>query len=244
MTVSADPIFTLRNRGEILSILERMTRERALTTVEFADGHAIVSTILEVRRDANVLVFDLAREVEENHRLFAAHGLGFVTQLDRVQIAFETRAASLVECADGPAAVVEVPDSVIRLQRRAWFRADLPTEPPVRCTVLDDIGNATPAMAIDLSPGGTALLIRDMPMAQTRPGSDHELILSLPEVGRVELDATLCSVMRTMLRPESGASMLRAGFRFDAVPPRIASRIQRYVQYLEVTHLRGLRRRA
>jgi len=243
VTVRADPIFTLRNRAEILAIVERVKSERALTTVEFADGHAFLSNILEVRRDANVLVFDIAREAEQNRRLFASPALGFVTELDHVQIAFETAAASLVNCADGPAAVVEVPSAVIRLQRREWFRADLPTQPPVRCTVLDEVGNATPAKAIDLSSGGAALLVDEALLGQSLPGSDHELILSLPEVGRIELEATLRSVLRTGSSADRGAATLRAGFRFEDVPPRLATRIQRYVQHLEVTHLRVLRRR-
>ena len=237
-----DATFALHHRAEILAIVERMLRERALTTVEFADGHALVSSLLEVRRDANVMVFDVARDPEQNRRLFASQTLGFVTELDHVQVAFETGPASLIARVDGPAAVVELPSSVIRLQRRAWFRAALPVMPPIRCTVLDRNGQATPAQAIDLSPGGAALIVDDPAARHTQAGCEHELILSLPDVGRLELDATLRTVKPTGAA-DGARSRIRMGYRFDAVPARTASRIQRYVQHVEVSQLRVLRRR-
>ena len=140
-------------------------------------------------------------------------------------------------------ALVELPAAIIRLQRREWFRAALPVQPPIRCTVLDPDGNASPAQAIDLSCGGTSLVVDDPSLAGSRPGSDHELILSLPEVGRVELGATLRTVRSSAGTPGVPPTKMRLGFRFEKVPPKTVSQIQRYVQHLEVTQLRVLRRR-
>ena len=239
--MSTDTEYTLHHRADILAIVDQMLRDRSLTTVEFADGHAIVSSVLEVRRETNALVFDVARDTEQNRRLFASPALHFVTELDHVQVAFETRAASLVSLADGPAALVELPTSVMRLQRREWFRAALPVEPPIRCTVLGENGDVTPGQAIDLSPGGTALLVTGATAEESLPGMRRELILSLPEIGRLELHATLRTV--TTLPADAGLSKIRMGFRFDAVPSKTAYGIQRYVQRIEVNQLRVLRRR-
>ena len=241
MSGNDDAGFTLHHRADILAIVEQMQRDRSLTTVEFVDGHAIVSSILDVRRDENALVFDVARDAEQNRRLFASSTLHFITELDHVQVAFETRAASLVSLPDGPAALVELPNAVIRLQRREWFRAALPVEPPIRCSVLSENGDVTPGQAIDLSPGGAALLVTGAAAARSVPGMRRELILSLPEVGRLELHATLRTV--TTLPADEGLPKVRMGFRFDAVPSKTTFGIQRYVQRIEVNQLRVLRRR-
>ena len=243
MNTVTDAAFALHHRADIVALIERMWHERSLTTVEFADGHAIVSSVLEVRREANVLVFDIARDPEQNRRLFGSRTLAFLTELDQIRIAFETGPASLVMRADGPAATVELPAAVIRLQRREWFRAALPTLPPIRCTMLDDRGQATPAQAIDLSPGGAALVVDDPTARRSQPGSEHELILSLPDIGRIELDATLRTILPAGGGQDGARSKVRMGFRFDAVPAPVASRIQKYVQYVEVKQLRVLRRR-
>lgn len=234
---------TLHNKGDILAIVERLQRERALTTVEFGDARAIVSSVLEVQRDANLLIFDVARDPEQNRALFASRTLSFVTELDAVQIAFETSAASLVTFVDGPAAIVEMPTAVVRLQRREWFRAALPVRPLIRCTVLDGHGNAVPGQAIDLSRAGAALIVDDPAGEVAEPGTEHELILALPDVGRLELDATLRTVTPSGLDQGNATSKTRMGFRFESVPAATANRIQRYVQHLEVTQLRVLRRR-
>jgi flagellar brake protein len=207
--------------------------------VEFGDGHAIVSSVLEVRRDTNALVFDIARDVEANRHLFGASRLAFVSELDNIQIAFETKAASLFAFVDGPAAVVDMPNAVVRLQRREWFRATLPVQPPIRCTVLDHKGKASPAQAIDLSCGGTAMMVDDPSLADTEIGAGLELILSLPDVGPVALGATL----RTVQHKDTIGGKVRLGFRFEKVVPKTANQIQRYVQQLEVNQLRVLRLR-
>lgn len=244
MTVIAEPDCTLRHKGEILAIIERMKRDRALTTVEFGDGNAIVSSVLEVRRDANAIIFDVARDPDQNRQLFASQSLAFVTELDHIRIAFATRAASLVALGDGPAAVVDMPNELVRLQRREWFRAALPTNPPIRCTVLDADGNAMPAMAVDLSCGGAAVLVDDPASCRSKAGTAHELILSLPEIGRLELHATLRTVTPLgRSAPNGKPGNVRMGFRFEALPPKTASQIQRYVQHIEVHQLRVLRLR-
>ncbi len=235
--------FTIRHRAGIVALVDRMRRERTLATVEFGDGHAIVSSVLEVRRDSGALVFDIARDADQNARLFGADRLGFVTELDHVHVAFDTGAAVLVSLPDGPAACVELPSAVVRLQRRECFRAALPVQPPVRCTVLDEDGNAMPAHAIDLSAEGAALVVEGPLGAASTPGRGHELVMTLPDVGRIETDATLCSMMPVRGANDAASSATRLGFRFEALPSKKANEIQRYVQRIEVEQLRVLRRR-
>jgi c-di-GMP-binding flagellar brake protein YcgR len=237
------PDYTLRHPADILQILDRLHRERTLTTMEFGDGHAIVSRVLDVRRDDNAVVFDVARDTEANAALFSSARVSIVTELDHIQIAFETGAPMKVAFSDGPAAVVDLPQTITRLQRREWFRAELPLSPPIRCTVLDASGNASPAQALDLSCGGAALVVDDPTFTNVEAGTRHELVLSLPEVGRVALDATLCTVRPSQGIPTIGPGKLRLGFRFERVPGRTSNQIQRYVQRLEVTQLRVLRLR-
>lgn len=229
--------FTVRHRPEVVAMIDRLRNEKILTTVEFGDGHALVTTILTVRRDVDAMVFDIARDAELNRLLFAAPSLSFVTSVDQVEIAFDTGAASLVQLQDGPAALVELPAEVIRLQRREWFRVTLPLGNQIRCTVLDASGNASPARAVDLSCGGAGLLV-DQPGAQLgQPGAGHELILSLPDVGRIELGATLRNV--TTAPAEGDTAKIRAGFRFEALQPRTESQIQRFVNRIEVMRRRS-----
>ena len=109
--------------------------------------------------------------------------------------------------------------------------------------VVDKQGHASDAQAIDLSGGGAALLADDPALRDAEPGSDHELILSIPDVGRLELEATLRTVRPGSNLPDVLEGGIRLGFRFDSVSPKIANHIQRYVQRLEVEQLRMLKRR-
>lgn len=228
---------TLHRRDEIVAILDRLLSQRALATVEFGDGHAMISSLLELRRESGAMIFDIAHEPMQNRRLFAATRLSWVTELDQVEIAFETCAPTLIALKDGPAAVVPLPRRLTRLQRREWYRVELPDEPPIRCTVLDSSGNASPATVIDLSCGGAALVLDGDAASLGPSGSDHELILALPDLGRIEVDVKLRNAA-----PESGAGpRVRAGFRFEKLSARTESQLQRYVQRAEVNRLRRKR---
>lgn len=239
--------FALHHPVEIAEILDRLHREKILVTVEFGDGQTIVSSLLEVRRGADAkpseIVFDVAHDAAANRTMFAAPALAFAGEIDHIPIHFETGAPTLVAFADGPAGVVAAPLAVTRLQRREWFRAALPLRPPIRCTVLDRQGHASPAQAIDLSCGGAAVVVQGRSFDDAEPGSDHELILSLPDSGRVELEATLRTVRACAGVSDALPAGVRLGFRFDRVAPKIASHIQRYVQRVEVDQLRMPKRR-
>ena len=60
----ADPAFALRHPADIIEILDQLCREEIPVTVEFENGPAIVSSVLEVRRDTNAMVFDVARDAD------------------------------------------------------------------------------------------------------------------------------------------------------------------------------------
>ena len=231
-------VFTLHHRNEILEVLDRLLARRALATVEFGDGHAMVSSLLELRRNDGAMLFDLARDPEQNRRLFAASRLIWQTELDNIQIAFETRAPALTAFTDGPAAVVALPTQMTRLQRREWYRVALPGEPPVRCTVLDSDGNASPARALDLSCVGAGLMVDSDAVSLGDPGTPHELILSIPELGRIEIDATLSNLGIQSTDARDAGPQVRAGFRFEGVAPKVEATLQRYVQRVEVDRLR------
>jgi hypothetical protein len=69
--------------------------------------------------------------------------------------------------------------------------------------------------------------------------------VSLPEVGRLDLEATLRTIHPAAHGDDHGSpgKGVRLGFRFENLPPKTASQIQRYVQRLEIEHLRVLRLR-
>ncbi len=240
MNAAAGNDCTLRHRLEILAIVERMKRERTRTTIEFGDHHAIVSSVLDVLRDRDALVFDVAHDAEQNRLLFASPALAFKTELDNIRISFETKVPLPVTLADGLAALVDLPLALLRLQRREWFRAALPVRPPIRCTLVDGAGGATAGQAIDLSPGGAAVIVEGRSDGLPLPGSDHEVILSLPGVGPMTLEATLRTV--STVAGMSGRRV-RMGFRFESVSATTSGRIRRYVQQVEGRQLRTLGRR-
>jgi len=84
------PDYTLRHRVEILQILDRLRNERTLTTMEFRDGHAIVSMVLDVRPTATRSYSTSRAIARRTTRCSRRRRSTSLTELDHIQIAFET----------------------------------------------------------------------------------------------------------------------------------------------------------
>jgi c-di-GMP-binding flagellar brake protein YcgR len=230
--------FALHRRDEIVALFERLLAERTVMSVDYADGLTIVSRVLEVRRDAGVLVMDVSSDATINVALFAAPKLFFLTELDQIQIAFESTRAAPIAMSDGPAAAIALPETVVRLQRREWYRVHLPLNQRLLCTVLDRNGNALPAHAVDLSCGGVGVVV-DQEALRSQIGDGIELILSLPDGDLIELDATVSNILPTTPPAPGDPVQVRLGFRFEHVSPRTETRLQRCVTRLEVAQRKG-----
>jgi len=225
--------YALHRREEIVALFERLVAERTVLSVDYAEGLTIVSRVLEVRRDADVLVVDVSGDAAANDGLFAASKLFFLTELDQIQIAFESTRAAPIAMSDGPAAAIALPDTVVRLQRREWYRVHLPLDRRLLCTVLDRHGQAQPARAVDLSCGGVGVVV-DQDALTSRIGDGIELILSLPDGDQLSLDATVSNILPAEAPTPGDPVQVRLGFRFERVSPRTETRLQRYVTRLEV----------
>ncbi len=192
-----------------------------LTTVEFDGGHAIVSRVLDVQRDAKTFAFDIARDGDAN---------AGVVRVARARLRDRARPYP-DRVRDGR----RVADRARRRARRGRRPADdrsrgcsdargsVPRcrssrRSAARC--FDEHGYASPGQAIDLSGGGRGRTRRRRRFGAGSPGADHELILSLPDVGRLALDATLRTVRPRDGHRERRRRELRLGFRFEAVPPK------------------------
>lgn len=222
--------YLLHTRSEMFTVFRGLVEHLTQITMIFNEGRDMVLTSL-MRYGDNGLILDFGANAEMNRKALEADKLFCATQLEKVKIQFILRGVKRIEIDARPAFLAPLPDSLLRLQRREYYRLQTPIARPLKCTIgFPAVGGAThrvDAHVADISGGGVCLtgLPHSLPLER-----DMELPtcdIGLPEVGTISAALRLRSVEEVISR--SGARSKRAGCEFIKLSEPMATLIQRYI---------------
>jgi len=223
--------FTIYSRNEIVALLRQLREDRIAVTVYFAaSGGGAEVRVLAVKPDFEELVCALPAEPAARDPLLACESLVFVAFVDRVKLQFAARAAESIPHDGQPAFRVRLPDQMLRLQRRDYFRVPTPDERPATCLV-PWTGAAQQYESVrvtDISVGGLALVAYPQRVTLPDDGIVPNCFLDLPGVGSVVVTLRL-----RHLRGAADAATPVGGCEFFDPSPQSRLMIQRYVNRLD-----------
>lgn len=237
--------YLLRGRTDILFNLRGLIQKRAMLSA-FIDASAdsFLTAIVALSADENQLILDAASDETINRRVEAAEQLICVTQLDRIKIQFAARGIQRIQHEGHDAFRVQVPDVMLRLQRREYFRLTAPSAHSLTCLIPMTIGGehrdiSVEASVVDISGGGLSITIPSEGMVVEPDMEFGNCRLMLPETGAIVTSLRVRNLFRITNR--DGSITLRAGCEFTHLSSAMASTIQRYI--LKVERERNARER-
>lgn len=222
--------YLLRTKGEMFTVFRGLIEHVAQLTLFFNEGRDMLLTSLVSYSDAG-LVLDFGASAEMNRKALEADKLFCAAKLDKVKIQFILRGVKRIDADGRPAFLAPLPDSLLRLQRREYYRLLTPIARPLKCTIdFPVVGGSTHRIesnVADISGGGVCLtgLPSHLPLEK-----DMELpgcTIGLPEVGSIAAALRLRSVEEVI--SHSGARSKRAGCEFMKLTGPMATLIQRYI---------------
>lgn len=225
--------YMLNSRSEMFAVFRSMVDHVSQVTMFFNEGRDMVLTSLIAYKD-NGLFLDLGASSEMNNKVLDAEKVFCVTQVDKVKIQFILRKLQRVELSGGPAFFAPLPDSVLRLQRREYYRLAAPIARPLKCAIPfptpDGELRTVDVHVVDISGGGLGIVSvpLDIPLQQ---GLELAYKIELPEVGVVTGKIMVRSVFESVAR--SGTKSKRAGCEFMKLPGSMLTLIQRYIIKVE-----------
>ena len=220
---------------EIASILDALRKSRSMVTAYFGGGDDfILTSIVAILPDENKVIIDCGADAASNQRALRATKITFVASHERIRIQFAVESLNLVRFDDRDSLCMPLPATLLRLQRREFFRIVTPLVRPLMCIVPPQSPplRAPPEVAIaDISCGGIAIIDSGDP-------SDIEIgvcfrgcRIVLPDLGEVSTDIIVKSTFDLTFR--SGAKHKRAGCEFINLRERDRTQIQRYINKME-----------
>lgn len=223
---------------EIMALLRSMQEQGTLIRMHVHGRPvAIITTILEINTADQTVIIDNAIETSTNQRIIDADTVMFEALLDKIRIRFSTTKVSACVQNNLPALCIAIPATVIRMQRRDFFRVGTPIINPAKCTIQlssvscgANIQTATLVLE-DISSGGLLLIDDDGLLDNTAGTTYHRCNLDLPETGSVTVSIQVVHCLDATLPNEK--STRRIGCAFTDLPSAPLNTIQRYIGRLE-----------
>jgi c-di-GMP-binding flagellar brake protein YcgR len=189
--------------------------------------------MIALQPDNTGIVFDVGGSEEMNGKALKADNLIFTAFVDKVKIQFALDRLRRVEYQGRPAFIGTVPDQLLRLQRREFFRLSTPVVNPIRlCTTLGPDERVIDVSLLDISGGGVGLMATPDLAALLEKGQMLEdCKIMLPGEGL--LVARLCVRNMFDVTTRSGARYVRVGCEFVDLQASRLSAVQRYIIQIE-----------
>lgn len=225
--------FVLYGKKDMLAVLRKLKDDVSLVTVFFDSGREMILTSL-VDVDEENVILDLGADKNANRKVVDAEKVFCVASQEKVRVQFELGRLTPATFEGQPAFRAPFPASVLRLQRRDFFRLAMPVTRPLKCSmpIADAEGNvqSLATNVVDISGGGLAMTV---PKETTfESGMEfRDCVIELPEIGAITMTLAVRNVFEVELR--SGARITRAGCEFVKPSGLALTLIQRYIMKVE-----------
>jgi len=226
--------FEIESRKEIVSLLRNIGQKNQLIRMLIqGESDVCVTSILAVDDVRDTVVLDTSIDAEQNKRIANDERLSFETTLDKVRIMFAAERIEAITHEGEPAFRISVPPTLIRLQRREFYRMNTPVTNPVRVVIPlpEELGGNTSFPLADISCGGIAILDNKMLLGDAIGKVFPGCRIDLPEIGAVTTSLQVRnSLDMTLLNNKTNR---RLGCEFTDIQRSMLAYVQRYITKLE-----------
>lgn len=225
--------FLVSNRMEIIRILRGLTQHNEMVSAFFNGGNDLLLTaVLEVDPDNNAVILDYGSNEALNQRILNAEKIIFVTALDRVKVQFVSRRIATASHEHRPAFRIPLPEQMLRLQRREYYRLATPILNPIKCRMPVGQEEVLEFPLVDISAGGIGMIVGSSPDERLTIGALYPgCRIELPGIGELEMTLRIQNLFEITLK--NGSKAHRAGCQFIELRASVESLIQRYILKLE-----------
>src|SRR5512144_2362374 len=117
--------YLIHSKTEIIFVLRAVMQKTELVTAYFNHGKDFfLTSILEVEPD--YMILDYGSNEALNRKVLASGKVVFLTSQDRVKVQFTAPHVEKITYAQRDAFRITLPDTVLKLQRREYYRISTP----------------------------------------------------------------------------------------------------------------------
>lgn len=224
--------YRVTSKVEIAFILRAIMKSGALVTANFGQGKDfVVTAILDVDTADQRVLLDSGSNAQLNERLLRGQQLTIVSTQDGVKVEFSVRQIEATSFEGRLAFLIPFPDSLLKLQRREYYRLAAPLAQPLKCQIPLQEGGIANTTVGDISLGGVSLMGEHAGLKLESGQVFEGCRIVLPEVGTITAKLAIRNSFQITLK--NGSVTRRTGCAFVELGPNQEAMIQRYIIRLE-----------
>ena len=227
--------YLIHSQLEIATVLDTLGKAGSMVTAYFGGGSDfILTSIVAVRQERNTVYLDFGADAAANQRALHSRKINFVAAHARIKIQFASDALRHARFDGRDVFAMAMPETLLRLQRREYFRITTPLSRPLVCIIAPQkapVSAPAEITIVDISCGGIAVIDASDPAGIDTGASFRGCRIVLPGLGEVSADIIVRSTFEVTFR--NGVKHRRAGCEFIEMRERDRALIQRYINRLE-----------
>lgn len=231
-----DMEFRISSQRGMLSILQGMAAQGTRVALYYGKNQKLILTTLLGVNERGMWL-DVSPFPQENTQLLLSDEITFVGAFQNVKIQFTGRNIENDWPGNNEAFYMELPDYLLRIQRREFFRSAIPSSPPIKCIIPVQQGSSGDPVIkraiplVDISGGGIALLCGEHEETLLPEKIFPDCQIAIPDVGI--LTATIEVRNRMNFTTPDKVIHKRVGCRFINLNEQMDKLLQRYISRLQ-----------
>jgi c-di-GMP-binding flagellar brake protein YcgR len=228
--------FIVQNQKQIIQILNELAKHHEMLKISFSHDTCLTN-VISVDAHNHVVYLDIGIDDAFNDRLLASHHVIF-TKDDGIRLKWTSAQLTLATLKDGKAIKIALPQKLMRLQRREFFRLATPIVNPVPCIIPipnaenPDEDRTLELTLVDVSLGGVGVIAANPLDEVLVIGANFDKCrINFPEVGETNLTLQVRNI--TPVTMKDGASKYRVGLQFISPSRGNEGLINKYTYNLE-----------
>ncbi len=226
--------YLVHQNPQILQTLKLLVKHKCLITARFEAGkYSFVTVVIDVLKDKNLVILDYGADELINKKLLAAPRVTFTTVHNGVRVQFSAEQITQAKFKGNTVFAAPIPDSVLWLERREYYRVKVPLNESVCCRIPLQEDRTVQLYVLDISITGLAL--HDLKGAAGLPDEIDSIVsncnLLLPEY-ETTLDFQVKNQI-TVPSADDTPDNQRIGCAFVNPTQAFQSNIMRFMQYVE-----------
>jgi len=228
--------YEVSSTTEILAILKGMIEQGSLITFYFNQGYDfLLTSLLKVSADGKTMIFDYGSNMEMNRKALQAKKINCVSSKDKVRIQFLLSGLDAVKHEKRDAFLADIPEFLIRLQRREYFRLTTPMTNPAKANIPlpqeDGSLKMLQAVVTDVGGGGVGLNVAQGEIGLTRDAQFSDVTINLPGIGSVTVEMRVRNI-HDVTSP-NGKIHQHAVCQFVNISRPVRDLVQRYITKIQ-----------
>lgn len=222
--------YMLYSKASIIQKLRQLGKSNSMISAHFGGGqHSLLTLVVDVLPDKDLLVLDYGSDEAMNQKLMASERVVFKTNYEGITAQFSCSQFQRAKRHGKSAIACPLPESMLWVQRREFYRVRVPLSESVNCELIqDDESFLFPVL--DISIGGLALHYTnqriELEEGQLYTGSR----LSLSDQGHGLINLEVRNIISIGTMNNGG---YRIGCEFRNLGMDVSSSIQRYIHHIE-----------